>query len=230
MEYTPATNGNGCWCLVHIEWIFFESSTRESSDNQDLAILWPRDLRHLPHPGEGELHFLLPPSPGFRAAQVWLLLKYIQISCTVQSLVVQFSPSASGRTTLDWYTGSGHRQAAAKGTLHGCDLLRPPALCPSYRGLPQVTKPSASSSLILLSNHLQSAHCMPDSTLSTYQSESFIPSNSLPRKRGIARISVLQMRNQNHGDVEHRAQGHTRTKWWRQDVNTSQLLVSEFFS
>lgn len=74
MEYTPATNGNGCWCLVHIEWIFFESSTRESSDNQDLAILWPRDLRHLPHPGEGELHFLLPPSPGFRAAQVWLSL------------------------------------------------------------------------------------------------------------------------------------------------------------
>lgn len=156
MEHIPATNRNGCWCLVHVEWIFFESSTCGSSDNQDLAILWPRDLRHLPHPGEGSLHFLLPPSPGFRVAQVWILLKYIQISCTLQSLVVQFCLSTTGRTALAWYTGSRHQQAVARkrhsawGVTCSTYLLCVP-LVGDYSRL---WNPSASSSFIVLSNHL----------------------------------------------------------------------------
>lgn len=95
----------------------------------------------------------------------------------------------------------------------GCDLLHTPALCPSCRGLSQIMKPSASSSFILLDIHLQSSHCGPDTVRSTYQYESFISSNKPPHKRGAARISVLYVRNQNHGEVEYHAQGYTRTTW-----------------
>lgn len=37
IECLPTTNRNGSWCLVHVEWIFLESSTCESLKSK----VWP---------------------------------------------------------------------------------------------------------------------------------------------------------------------------------------------
>lgn len=105
--------------------------------------------------------------PGIWTAQVSILLKYIQVSCTLQALAAQFFPHHLGKQPcLFWYTDSGHQQALAKSLVKDCD--NPAVLWPSHRGLSQIMELSASSSFILFNNHLQSTYSVPETISSPY--------------------------------------------------------------